>query len=165
MASKTEKIDWEQACTEYITSNRSMRDIGALFNVHESMVFYHAKRENWLKRRNKFRIKVAKKTETKMVNSTANEWARHIKLFKKIDQQIARILKKYEKDTDKPMDPQDLKMLAATLHDSLKAQKLVAGESTGDETHISFHMKTVAFIKEREKEVEKQNAIDVESES
>ena len=60
------------------------------------------------------------------------------------------------------MDPRDIKTLADSLTESLKGQKLIKGESTGDETKVSFSMKVVQFIKEREKEVEQQSVIDVD---
>ena len=69
-------------------------------------------------------------------------------------------MSKYDDDPEKLMDPQDIKTLASALTETLKGQKLIKGESTGEETNVSFSMRVVQFIKEREKEVEQQNVID-----
>ncbi len=157
-------IDWDEIKACWITTHLSQNDIARKFGVSSQTVSIHAKKGDWQGERIKLRKRAMKRVVSKQVDKTAKEWSRHIKSYQKLDKQIAKILKKHE-DNDKMMDPKDIKILADSLTETLKGQKLIKGESTGDEIKLTIPMQVLQFVQEREKEVEQQiaqDAIDVD---
>ena len=154
------KVFWDEVRLEYTSTLITLRALADKHGVTKHTLFRWARKEKWGDRRRQFRQRVVKRAETKLVNKGVKEWGRKFKTFEDLDKQIRRIMSKYDDDPEKLMDPQDIKTLASALTETLKGQKLIKGESTGEETNVSFSMRVVQFIKEREKEVEQQNVID-----
>ena len=159
-------VPWERIKLEYISTMVPMRTLARRYSLTDTNVFYQAKKDGWFQLRKEFIHKVIKKAEkkaeNKAVNTLANCWVKQLKIYDKLDRQIERILEKYDMDGAELMNPNDIRTLSAALTETLKGQKLIRGEPTGEETNVSFSMRVVQFIKEREKEVEKQNVTDVD---
>ncbi len=154
-------LPWDEIKIAFMTTDMNQKELSRKFGVNYGTLGGRCRKEKWFEQKQELGKRTLEKVKTKFVNDKAKEWGKQLKLYSKIDREISKVLKKYD-GTKTTINVQDLKALASTLNDSVKGQKLIKGEPTGDEVHMSFHMKTVQFIKEREKEVEKQNVIDVD---
>lgn len=87
--------DWLKIETEYITTDTSYRKLAEKYGLHYNAIANRAKRENWVEKRNQFRIKTVTKTVDKIVDKKARQAAKvgdlADKLMVKLEQAIEEL--------------------------------------------------------------------------
>lgn len=107
------KIDWAKIKLEYITKGTSYRKLAEKHGVSLRRLAEVAKKEEWVKAReksvNKVSAKAQRKTEEKKLAMVDRLLAASEKLLKKAEQVL---------ELEEPLSPRDLKAMSATLLDA-----------------------------------------------
>lgn len=87
--------DWLKIKTEYITTDTSYRKLAEKYGLHYNAIANRAKQEDWVEKRNQFRIKTVTKTVDKIVEKKARQAAKvgdlADKLMVKLEQAIEEL--------------------------------------------------------------------------
>lgn len=137
---KQAKHDWLALQNEFIFSEESLSEFAKKRSIAPSRFHRVAAKFQWLEKRDEINRKAAEKASQKAIAIKANRWANQSKLWGAMDAQVAAHLKKTIQDGQivHPIQPGELTHLSGTLERSLKSQKLIEGESTGDERNTDI---------------------------
>ena len=107
------KIEWEKIRIEYLTKGTSYRKLAEKHGVSLRRLADVAKKEEWVKQReksvNKFASKAQRKAEEKKLQQVDRLLAASEKLLQKAEQVL---------ELEEPLPPRDLKAMSATLLDA-----------------------------------------------
>jgi len=150
---RTRRINWLKIKQEYMSSTKPLSAILAKYKVSRGRNTQNHT-AGWIEEKKQLQNQVISKIKNKVVKKQIKEWERQQKLWKDIEIQAAKILKKYS-NQNMTISPKDLASLASAIQTALKSQRLIKGESTENIDQRNIHLAIVDIIETAEKEAEK----------
>lgn len=145
---KQRKRDWYTIRSEWLATNETLSEFAEKRHIPTARFHKVAAQEKWLEQREEINRRAMERASQKTIEHKAKQWANQTKLWGAMEAQVAAHIHRTIQDgkITSPINPQDLTHLAGTLEKSLKSQKLILGESTGDENRVDVQSVIVQQI-------------------
>lgn len=119
--------DWNALKAEWLASDESPHEFRKRKGISHTWFWAKFRKEEWDKSKTRLHQESMQKLEKKLANGNADRWANQIKLWKAMETRAAQALNDPARST-----PVDATEIATVVEKSLKAQKLILGEDTGE---------------------------------